>query len=193
MPEEPEPGPLGLMFPALFRHIPVPGLPWGLIWVGDNPLTVRANTAGEQVVRDAQGREVLLDGDARDREAALSAVSAGFAAERARAHSEWLAASGKATAMLQRFLTSQQISDIDNYQHFDVTSNRGRRWRISTCGQTGNVGLLGEGDRVTQYYCAHPSGRVPNPAAWLAQAVTLLVSEESFLAVANPQAEGTCY
>jgi hypothetical protein len=138
-----------------------------------------------QFVRTIQGRLAVLPAGAQARAAVLRIVADGYEAGRARVRAERRAAQDKAMGLLRKFLTPQQAADLDKYQHFDVVSDRGRSWRILACGQSGNVQLLSPAGEPAAYFCAHPPGRLPNPAAWLAQAMTLITCEESFLAVAN--------
>lgn len=89
-------------------------------------------------------------------------------------------------AVLNRTLTEEQRAQMAADDYFEVTSSTGRRWRIHTTGQTGNVELLNDAGQPSAVFCAHPL-RVPDPAAWLTQARTIMSDEAGFLLVAIPQ------
>jgi hypothetical protein len=103
------------------------------------------------------------------------------------ANRAWIQAHETAEAALKARLSPAQAETLRSHGWFDVTSSRGRRWRIVASGQTGNVYLMDgpAGDVAGACYCAHPVS-VPHPAAWLAQMLTLILDEDQFLAVANP-------
>ena len=132
------------------------------------------NTTYEETAEQRAAREV------RDAEARQRAVQAQADREAARKRSEEL---------LEFVLTDEQMADYRERGYFEVTSSKGRRWRIRARGQAGNVDLMLErGNERDATYCIHPrysGGGVPDPDAHLAQALMLATDEDEFLRVAN--------
>jgi hypothetical protein len=93
-----------------------------------------------------------------------------------------IAAEVKAELLLQRLLTAEQRETLEKKNHFYLYSG-GRKFRIDR-GQTGNVKLVDEKDRVVQSYCIHPAG-VPDADAMAAQKLMLEADPETFERVAN--------
>jgi hypothetical protein len=110
--------------------------------------------------------------------------------EYARVRAERDAAQARAEQLLLRWLSPGQEYDYRNNGRFDVAGSDGRRWRILCCGQTGNVQLLDQDGGWTHAYCAHPRG-LPDPDAWLAQAMAIAHDAPGFLAIANLHDERT--
>jgi len=96
-------------------------------------------------------------------------------------------ASREATAVLRRFMTADQRREFDLYGRFHVTGSEGRPWLIEGNGQVGNLILLDANDSMVAAFCAHPSGGVVDPAAWLAQMLALQNDEEDVINKANCQ------
>jgi hypothetical protein len=90
----------------------------------------------------------------------------------------------KAVELLRRHLSAKQLADYRDHGYFEVMSSEGRPWRIACLGQSGNVILLNPDGSSRATYCAHPFGGLPDPAAWLSQARTLIADEARFLRVA---------
>jgi hypothetical protein len=116
----------------------------------------------------------------------LDEYRAQAAAQARQHHLEIKRAWNAAMVTLKATLTPEQVHQLEHDDCFDVTSSRGRRWRIRAYGQSGNVDLLGDDGSVMARFCAHPPGRLPDPVAWLAQARILMHDEVGFLAVAIP-------
>ena len=105
------------------------------------------------------------------------------AAETAR---EREAAKDRALELLSYCLTPDQLASYREKGWFEVTGNRGRRWRIRGRGQSGNVDLMPEiGDEREASYCAHPPGGLPDADAHLAQKLAIETDEDAFEKVAN--------
>jgi hypothetical protein len=104
------------------------------------------------------------------------------AAEQARARTE---AWERAERLLLRWLSPGQARDYRERGWFDVAGSDGHRWRIVCQGQTGNVQLLNARGEWTHAYCAHPRGRLPDPAGWLAQAMAIAHDAAGFRRIAN--------
>lgn len=105
------------------------------------------------------------------------------------AQAERRAALKRSEELLEFVLTDEQMADYRERGYFEVTSSKGRRWRIRARGQAGNVDLMPEqGNERDATYCIHPrygDGGVPDPDAHLAQALMLATDEDEFLRVAN--------
>jgi hypothetical protein len=98
---------------------------------------------------------------------------------------QWQAAAESAEQLLVSLLTPVQRDTYQQHGSFDIRSSRGRPWRIITDGQVGNVIMLDDtGLRGLAAACSHPLD-MPDPAGWLAQALTLMRDEDEFLASAN--------
>jgi hypothetical protein len=93
--------------------------------------------------------------------------------------------------------TGTQYDTYGNGQNvgwFDLTSNRGRRWRIWTHGLTSNLHLMRgpKGPESILSVCAHPSyggyyGDEDFWAGWLAQYLALRWDEDMVIRHGNPQ------
>jgi hypothetical protein len=94
----------------------------------------------------------------------------------------------QAERTLLRWLSPGQARDYRERRQFDLTGGDGCQWRILCQGQTGNVERLVpevvDGTESILQYCAHPRG-LPDPAAWLAQAMAVAHDVTRFMAVAN--------
>jgi len=134
-----------------------------------------AQEVPEVAMSQAQQREAAREAE-RQQEA-----YARMCAEQERLRTE---ARHRAEGMLLRWLSPEQARDYREHQRFDVTGSDGSRWRILCQGQTGNVQLLDNRGNWTYLYCAHPRG-LPDPAAWLAQAMAVAHDAAGFIRVAN--------
>ncbi len=98
------------------------------------------------------------------------------------------AAREKAELLLEQHLNEMQIRDLRERGYFEVVSHsrdgKRRKYRIRR-GQHGNVRLVDERGKETNQYCIHPSVRVPDADAMLAQKLCLESNEELFLKTAN--------
>jgi hypothetical protein len=98
------------------------------------------------------------------------------------------AAREKAELLLKQHLSEQQVRDLEanNFFDVDVFSKDGtrRKYRIKR-GFAGNIKLLNENGREIRSYCIHPSARVPDADAMLAQKLLLENDELLFLKTAN--------
>jgi hypothetical protein len=148
-----------------------PFYPYGAIYPGYSTWFAVAREAPAVTVSQARQREV-----ARQQEEYAKAL-----AEQARLRAE---AQEKTEGLLLRWLSPGQASTYREHQYFDVTGSDGRRYRILCQGQTGNVHLLDDCGRWTLAYCAHPRG-LPDPVAWLTQAMAVVHDAEGFMRVAN--------
>jgi hypothetical protein len=102
-----------------------------------------------------------------------------------RRRARWQAATDSAERLLVSLLSPAQRDTYQRHGYFDVLSSRGRPWRIMANGQISNVIMLDDaGRRGLAAACSHPLD-VPDPAAWLAQALILMRDEDEFLASAH--------
>lgn len=96
--------------------------------------------------------------------------------------------------LLLTYLTPAQKRTWKKNAYFDVTSNRGHRWRIlGDHGPVGNVRkMVGKrGDDFWVAYCAHPHSEVLSSAGMvLAQALMLEADEEKFIKIGNRYSVG---
>lgn len=100
----------------------------------------------------------------------------------------------RALALLEACLTSGQYASYTSRGWFDLTSSRGRPWRIYADSDTGNVvSLAGHqwhgGRKYGPAYCAHPAENLPLPDVHLAQALALITDEDQFVRVAIPHGQ----
>jgi hypothetical protein len=149
--------------------------PYGTIYPGFSTWFSVAREVPEVVAVQAAAREVAREAARQQEEWARAAAEQAQARTVARAQAEDL---------LLRWLSPEQERDYRERQRFDVTGSDGRRWRILCQGQTGNVQLLDDQGEWAVQYCAHPRG-LPDPAAWLAQAMAVAHDAASFIRVAN--------
>lgn len=91
----------------------------------------------------------------------------------------------RAEELLLRWLSDDQRRDYRDHRRFDVAGSDGRRWRIECAGQSGNVQVLGSDGEWVLKMCAHPPRGLPDPDAWLGQALAIMHDAASFTAVAN--------
>ena len=131
-------------------------------------------------VPEAATVQVLTREVAREAERQQEAY-ARACAEQARTRTE---VRDRAEQTLLRWLSPEQERDYREHQRFDVAGSDGRLWRILCQGQTGNVHLLDGQGEWTHAYCAHPRG-LPDPAAWLAQAMAIAHDAAGFVRTAN--------
>jgi hypothetical protein len=128
----------------------------------------------------APGRALSQD----DRELAREAAERiRDAQERRRAERQALF--NRAEELLLRWLSDGQRRDYRDHRWFDVAGSDGRRWRIECAGQSGNVQVLGGDGEWVLKMCAHPPRGLPDPDAWLGQALAITHDAASFAAVAN--------
>jgi hypothetical protein len=100
-------------------------------------------------------------------------------------HQERQVARVRARTLLDDFLSDEQKLDLERHGHFIVIGSKGRRYRIRTRGQSGNVDLLAPNGEVQAMLCAHPRDYLPDGDAWLMQMIELRHDEDHFLATAN--------
>jgi hypothetical protein len=129
----------------------------------------------EVVISQAQARETAREAERQQAEYARICAEQDLLRAAAREQAEEL---------LLRWLSPEQERDYRERGRFDVTGSDGRRWRILCQGQVGNVQLLDDRGEWAVQYCAHPRG-LPDPAAWLAQAMAVAHNAAAFIAVAN--------
>jgi hypothetical protein len=124
---------------------------------------------------------------ARDRARAAEAAqrqAEAYAAACAEQDRERAAAREKAERILLGWLSPAQQDSYREKRYFDVTGSDGRQWRIICQGQTGNVQRLDDRGVWVQSWCAHPRG-LPDPVAWLTQAMAVAHDAAGFLKTAN--------
>jgi hypothetical protein len=124
---------------------------------------------------------------ARDRARAAEAAqrqAEAYAAACAEQDRERAAARARAEQILLDWLSPQQQDDYRKRQQFDVAGSDGCRWRILCQGQTGNVRRLDDRGEWTHAWCGHPRG-LPDPVAWLTQAMAVAHDAVSFMKTAN--------
>lgn len=88
----------------------------------------------------------------------------------------------RAKRLLYSCLTNYQKRTYRQNKWFHVTSNKGRKYRISH-GDTMNITLIEKG-KPTKKYCIHPRN-VPVEDTMLAQKLLIETNEDQFLKVAN--------
>lgn len=88
--------------------------------------------------------------------------------------------------LLRSLLSDGQWASYREKGWFEVRGSSGRRWRIRSSGQAGNVDLMPEtGGERDATYCAHPPDGLPDPDAHAAQMLALVTDDEAFVRVAN--------
>lgn len=102
-------------------------------------------------------------------------------------HQQRQAASVRARALLEDFLSAEQKAELEQ-GYFHVVGSRGRRYRIRAQGQAGNVELLRPDGGLQARLCAHPRNHLPDADAWLVQMIELRHNEDNFLRTANVHA-----
>lgn len=131
----------------------------------------------------SQRRDYLAGQEQGRRDAAEAAAR--FRAADSRRREERRALHARAEELLLRWLSDDQRRDYRDHRRFDLTGSDGRRWRIVCRGQSGNVEVLGAGGEWVLRLCAHPPGGLPDPDAWLGQALAIVTNAAEFEAIAN--------
>jgi hypothetical protein len=91
----------------------------------------------------------------------------------------------RAYTLLKRWLSSEQIAQLDRHGYFEVRgSHSGRCYRIRRDRNMNIDELDGEGSRVA-VWCFGPAGYLPLGDNMLAQKIALETDEQAALAVAN--------
>lgn len=90
----------------------------------------------------------------------------------------------QARRLLFSELTATQRRMLHRRGYFTIRGSQGGIYRIHQ-GQVQNVVSVDERDQPRVRLCAHPSSRVPDEDAMLAQKLMLETDEEAFLEVAN--------
>lgn len=95
-------------------------------------------------------------------------------------------AGARALELLRSLLTDGQWASYQEKGWFEVRGRSGRRWRVRSRGQSGNVDLMPEaGEERDATYCAHPPEGLPDADAHAAQMLALVTDDEAFLRTAN--------
>lgn len=96
------------------------------------------------------------------------------------------AAGERALELLRSLLSDAQWASYQEKGWFEVRGSSGRRWRVRSRGQSGNVDLMPEaGEERDATYCAHPPGQLPDADAHVAQMLALVTDDEAFERTAN--------
>lgn len=100
-------------------------------------------------------------------------------------HAEYEKALQKANDLLMTFLNDEQRKTYQREQFFDLTSQSGKRFRI-TYGYSLNVYKLNKWGEYEICYCVVPDGEnIPIPDQMLAQKLMLEHQEKEFIRVSN--------
>lgn len=97
----------------------------------------------------------------------------------------------RAKSLLNSMLTPEQREYMERHGYIPVLGSKGRRYHIRTTGgASGNVVLVGEGDKVEGRFCVHPKAThdghtLPEHDQFLAQILHLQDDEDEFLTKAN--------
>jgi hypothetical protein len=92
----------------------------------------------------------------------------------------------RAYTLLERWLSPEQIAQLEHRGHFEVRgSHSGRCYRIRPERNMNIDELDGEGSRIA-VWCFGPAGNLPLGDHMLAQKIALETDEQAALAVANP-------
>lgn len=129
--------------------------------------------AGWQVAADPTYRYEVLYDNAEEYARACAEVASARALARERSEQ-----------VLLRWLSPEQQADYQATRSFEVAGSDGGRWQIVCEGQTGNVRALDADGVWTHAFCGHPRS-LPDPEAWLAQAMAVAHDAPGFVAAAN--------
>lgn len=140
------------------------------------------NTDYEETAEQRAERELAR----AERERQRAEANARYAAEEAERQAARARASDRAQELLLSLLSDEQAATYREHGWFEVRGSSGRRWRIRNRGQSGNVDLMPEiGEEREMSLCAHPSVRLPDADAHLAQMLALVTDDEAFERTAN--------
>lgn len=146
--------------------------------------TAYVSTGTEWATWNAEYQET--EDQRAERERQVAGENARWAAEEAARAEEREQASARALGLLRSLLSDDQWASYQDNGWFEVRGSSGRRWRVRSRGQSGNVDLMPEaGEERDVTYCAHPPGRLPDADAHAAQMLALVTDDEAFLRTAN--------
>jgi len=92
----------------------------------------------------------------------------------------------RAYTLLKRWLSPEQIAQLESHGHFEVRGSHSGKWYRIRPERNMNIDELdGEGSRVA-VWCFGPTGNLPVGDNMLAQKIALETNEQAALAVANP-------
>ncbi|KWV57077.1 hypothetical protein AS156_03530 [Bradyrhizobium macuxiense] len=92
----------------------------------------------------------------------------------------------RGAALLSRWLSSEQRSDLERYKRFDVVgSDSGKRYRICY-GTSTNVYEMDDQGQIVMGWCFRPVGRLVAGDVMLTQKIALETNERATLMVARP-------